>query len=403
MKKLRTNENGAALVVVLLTIALIMLFSTVMLDSILSNAKQTDIAEHHDRATHIAEMGVEFVEQEMAMYVDENGFELDADYLNNLTEYLKRQINNVTIDENHSGRYFELDLEEGESIEPQDPLKLSITGHDDNFSETITVQFGVSSGIPPVDEWDDEEFPSPPESPDQHYEGNQEWDHKNCPEDSNDTYYVEGGADFKNCNLETGDFYSTSQITTENKGSLLVKGTGVFTGVDINNQSKVTIYENAYIGSQLTSYNNPESEFLVCGNAKFDQGIEYRGDFKVRGHVVSDQLVRYENNTAYIGQDAIFKDGLDLKNSDLYVGGDLTIKTSHDKEGFENNLGGNFYVSGDFSLETPYDDEPVTVNPDGDLIHDLSEAPQFPECEDAPPLSSTGDSGLDVSIGDSEY
>lgn len=58
MRKLIHNENAAALIMVLLTIALIMLFSTVMMNNILSNAKQNNVIEHHNRATHIAEMGV---------------------------------------------------------------------------------------------------------------------------------------------------------------------------------------------------------------------------------------------------------------------------------------------------------------------------------------------------------
>ncbi|GEL78140.1 hypothetical protein [Tenuibacillus multivorans] len=399
------NERGAALIVVLLTIAFIMLFSTVIMNNILTNAKQNDILAHHNRATHLAEMGSTFARDQIMTYLSENELEVTEAFFDDMQQKIEANISAITVDEEYPYRYFALgDSFIYEETDKGARLNIEITGHDGDFSDRIRITLHLSKGDS-VDDWLDESdtFPDPPADPDYSYEDGVGWKdtgNSECPSDPDGTYYVNGSASVA-CDIETGDFYTDGGLETANQGSLVVNGTGVFNGVEVNNKSSVTVKEDAYINAPLSSQNNPNSEFLVCGNARFKQGIDYRGIFSVRGYVVSDERVIFSQNPVNIGSDTILKEGLELNGTNLNVNGHLTIHIDTDVQTFDNNLGGNINLTGDLILYTPIQDEPI-INPDGNSFNYTSEVPEFPGCEGVPPTNLGGSEPI-VDLEDSEY
>ncbi|TFB13901.1 hypothetical protein E3U55_15165 [Filobacillus milosensis] len=394
------NEQGAALVVVLLTIALIMLFSTVMMNSILSNAKQNDITEQNYRSTHLAEMGATFIKDRVIEYMRNNEFEATDDYFSSMQSFVESEISGVTVDREFPERSFEITADF--TFEENDRgalLNTEVTGHDENISNPIQVTLQLISGEESVDDWEDnsETFPDPPAEPDYVYEEDVTWKKNDCPDDEDGSYYVKGDATF-NCEATVGDYYSEGNVkVSKSHNNLTVNGTAVFMGVEINNKTRVKIHENAFINKTLTSENNPNSEFLVCGNARFKEGINYRGQFGVRGYVISDGPVNFENNPAKIGNDTIFKDGLNIKNTSLDVGGNLTVYTNQTNI---STFGGTINVAGDLTIYEKGQSEPI-INPDWQSINYTDSGPDFPECEGIDyPSGSGGDPSVDLDNAD---
>lgn len=401
MKNHFYNERGAALIMVLLTIALIMLFSTVMMNSILSNAKQNDVINHHNRATHIAEMGATYVEEQFKNYLRENDVELTEDGLRTMVADTQAKIDQVEIDPEYPDRFFELDSEfTYEDTSEGSMVSVNIVGHDENFNQDITLMFNLENGEVPIDDWesDSDNFPPPPKDPEYYYDEDVSWKN-DCPSETESTYVITGSLDTQNCpESEIGNLYLDGQLTVKSS-NLVVNGTAVLSGVDITTLSQVMIKGNAYINSTLTSENNPNSEFLACGHARFKERIDYKGNFGVRGYVITDKEAEFSHNPVVFGHDAILKKGLILNGTDLEVDGDLSIKTDETLDSFHTSLGGELFVSGDIIIHTSDPDSPFT-NPDKSGFHNGANVnASFPECEDAPPLEQTSEPVVEVEDG----
>ncbi|PKR76937.1 hypothetical protein CEY16_14115 [Halalkalibacillus sediminis] len=402
------NQQGAALVVVLMTIALIMIFTTVMMNSILSSAKQNQIIESNYRSTHLAEMGARYIHHNILIYVKENDYDHPQD-LSNMQQFVENKISSVTVDENHEDRTFEL-IGDISSEDNGDSIRIlyTVAGHDGDFTEELNITLSLDLGDGSVgssDEWDEvsETFPDPPENPDHTFDEQQDWSKKDCPTDENGSYYLDQGGTVDKCDMTTGDFYSNGDLVIEgnDKSSLTINGTGVFQGVGINNKTNLQINGNAFINAKLTSQNNPNSQYLSCGSSRFKGGIDYRGEFSVKMYMISDGFARFESNPALIGEDAVFKQGLELKNTYVRTGGDLTIHISESVDDFLNGV--NLYVGGDLTLIEHNDN--TTINPNHSNVTYITEAqyPEFPACEGVEIPSSGGGSDPSADLVDGQY
>ncbi|MGP4071712.1 hypothetical protein ACTWQB_04065 [Piscibacillus sp. B03] len=401
MKNNFNNERGAALIMVLLTIALIMLFSTVMMNSILSNAKQNDVMDHHNRATHIAEMGATYVKEQFKIFLEETDVRLNEDGISTMVADTQTKIEQVEIDPDHPDRYFELDSDfTYENTSEGSKVSVNIIGHDDEFSEDITLTFNLKKGEVPIDDWesDSETPPSPPSDPDYYYDEDVSWKNS-CPIDGDSTYVIKGNFDTKNCSDgEIEDLFLDGQLTVKSS-DLTVNGTAVLNGVDITTLSKLIIKGNAYINSVLTSENNPNSQFLACGHARFKETVDYKGNFGVRGYVIADKEMIFSNNPVVFGNDAILKGGLMLDGTDLEVDGDLTIHSDRTIDHLHTGLGGDIFASGDITVHTPDQDSPFK-NPDIQSFHPGADVTAtFPDCHDAPPLEQTSEPVVEIEDG----
>ncbi|WP_054754407.1 hypothetical protein [Piscibacillus salipiscarius] len=213
------------------------------------------------------------------------------------------------------------------------------------------------------------------------------------------TYVITGSLDTKNCgDAEIGSLFLNGPLTVKSS-SLIVNGTAVLNSIEINTLTQAIIKGNAYINSTLTSGNNPNSLFLACGHARFKQKIDYKGNFSVRGYVITDDDVIFSHNPVVFGSDAILKNGLILHGTDLTVDGNLTIYVNTSSEEFSHTqFGGDIYVSGDLIIKT--EDGETIVNPAGNSFHTNADVQtSFPECENAPPLETTSEPVVTIEDG----
>ncbi len=388
-----------------MTVVLIMIFATTIMSSILTTAKQNDIIQTDYQATHIAEMGAYFIRQEMIAYIKENDIDLeDQDYFDSMEVYLNNQIDEVEVDPEDSSIFFE--LEDGIDVtidESTANITATVIGYSRDYQRDLQLSLSIESGEMPPEDWDEEseEPPPPPEAPDQEYEEEQNWSGDDCTTDSDQSFYFKDGATISCDNMETGDFYVDNQFSMQNNSSLTINGVGVFQGIDVSNLSTVTIYGDAYIDTQLTSGNNPNSEFLACGHSRFSQGIDYQGSFAVRGYSIVDGPAYFKNNNGLIrlGNDTEFKDGLTLDNADLHAGGHLTIMHNEtiDAISYLNGIGGNILIAGDLTIINGNGVE--ETNPPSNAVNYNYEEPDFPECEGV----ELGEFDPDVSLDDGQY
>lgn len=408
MKKYINNENGAALVIALLTITLIMLFATVMMSNILSSAKQNDIIESKERASHIAEMGATYVKDQVIQFFENN----HSENLSGLNAYLSR-LGTIFVDEEHRDRYFKLEpFPDGNYYELVNAnsnelfLRFSILGQDEKQTKIIKILLEVTLGEENVEDW--EQFSTTPPPPPNPNDGNVCYtlDCENIKQSS--VHLTENTTiDNRYRNLETGYFYAEKLITTQNNINVLINGNGVFLeGLDINNLTRILVKGHAFLYSQLTSANNPNSEFYSCGNARFTEGINYHGQFGVKMKTISDGLVKFENRTASFGDEAIFYNGLQLSGATVYAGANLHIYIDSDVNTFLTTLGGTIHLTGNLYIYEYGSNEPI-VNPEHQKILYNQPAPTFSHlsmsCDgvDVPNIGSS--SGVSADFLESEY
>ncbi|SEQ49506.1 hypothetical protein [Piscibacillus halophilus] len=402
MEQWKREEKGAALIIVLMTIVLIMLFSIAMMSSILSNAKQNHVMKQSNRSTHIAEMGATYIQHQFVRYLEENDVELNEDTIQHMISETILHVDSVVVDEEHPERFFELSPNAEVTPTPEgSKISVNVIGYDSEFQEELSLVFNIKNREIPIDEWIDESEtpPPPPEDPDYHYENSVKWkkNRTECPQEPDSSYYLSDSLAV-NCDAIVGNLYTEGLVNVKSS-SLTVNGRAVLNGLDISTLSKVLIKGNAYINSELTSTNNPNSELLVCGHTRFKEKIDYRGHFAVRGYVVADNQITFSHNPAQFGHDAILYNGLNLKGTNLTVDGDLTIFTDLDVQSFHNQLGGDLYVAGDLIIYSSDDSEPI-INPEGEAFHTgVNVDVTFPECDDAPPLESSSEFVVDLEDG----
>nr|WP_289038746.1 hypothetical protein [uncultured Allobacillus sp.] len=363
--KIVSNNNGAALLMVLIVISLIMFFSTVIMNSILTQGKQNKIIAEDYRAVHLAELGTDFTQLKLAEFVDDEDFESTNEkfYFDDLFNMLNEEAKDFTVDEDFPERKFMISKDDRKksSYEMTDDganVFLKVTGVDDETEKDIYVtyrlRFATSGGsLDDVDDWDSvsDEFPSPPENSDHDCSGNL----NGCDAEEGETVYIgEGETEIKNNELTTGDFYSDGKISVSANAKLTILGSGVFNGVYINpsKHTEVLIRDHAYFNSQLVLKSNKHGMFNACGSARFKQGFDYGGQFGVRQHLISDEPAYFDQATASVGGDALFKQGVFFhkNNGSLQVGGDVTIYVNQDPQKYFNSISNRLSVIGDLTI-----------------------------------------------------
>ncbi|MGM8216319.1 hypothetical protein ACLIA0_12180 [Bacillaceae bacterium W0354] len=379
------NEKGAALVVVLLTIALIMLFATVMMSNILSSAKQNEIIESDYRATHITEMGTKYMRQKVINFLETNSFSFnDADSLQRLNQYLSN-IGRVQVDDEHPGRFFELNSYENGLFYKlvgyegrTGSINLLVNGYDDTFQKEIEVTLSIRTGgggRETIDDWEEySNTPPPPPDP----SAGQVCYSLNCDDIENSSVHLRDEQTINNKydGLRTKDFYAEEEITTKNNINLTVDGNAVFLEeLEMNNFTKLLILGNAFIYDDFSSENNPNSEFLSCGYGRFKEDVEYKGKFGVRNKAIFDEEVDFSNAVVYFGDDVVFKDEIELKNTTLTIGGNITVYVD-EANSFLSDLNGTINITGNLYIYEEDRREPI-VNPNHHKINYNQPAPDF--------------------------
>ncbi len=405
-KKYLSNENGAALVLVLIVIALVMFFSTVIMNSILTQAKHNQVSETDYRAVHLAEMGAEFTQTKLSEYVQENDFDpsLEMFYFSDLFDVLERESSQFVVDDEYPDRGFVVtqDSRQNTSYEmTEDGAKVfvEITGKDGDREKDLYLTFNVrfangGSGDGSVDDWErgSETFPELPSDPDP------------------DTEYVDSdGKEYKNVwDLTTGDYYADGNIHIAQNSDITILGIGVFNeGMSFkgNPHTRVLVRDHAYFNKPLTWESNKHPTFIGCGSARFKNGLDYGAQFGVRQHFIADGPVYFDKERVYIGEDAIFYDGLYFNHNKgiLEVGGNVTIYVDGDpRHYFDQHIKGKIEHVGDLTIHGNGDS---ITNPHGTKQISHLSNPTYAEPCDAYPLpeiegGGNGDAGADLVDGE---
>ncbi|WP_411954904.1 hypothetical protein ACKXGF_03635 [Alkalibacillus sp. S2W] len=404
MTRYINQERGAILVVVLLTIVFMMFFATVMMNSVLSTANQNEIIETNYRATHVAEMGATFIEKEIAQYIEENEFSTDRSTLNNLENHLTDQISQVTIDEDRPDVEYMID--EGFTVENtggQEVLMMTVGGYDGDVSQSLTLRFSVSMGSEGPDSlegWDEESntVPNKPENPDQVINESVDLKKKNCIENGQSVILNDGGS--IKCSPTFNDLYVNNNLSFGNNDTLTVEGQAKFDSLDMTGLSQVFIKRNAHFEGALTSGNNPNSEFLACGNVRLKDRTNYKGGYKVNHYTVSDDLFFNEKGPVIFGDDTLLKNGILLDGSTVTANNDLTIKHNRTQSAvnYLNTVDGSINMAGgDLVIENANGD--ISTNPDSNNVNYGAQPNLIPECDGIEPPNSGEDSnGSDTSV-----
>ncbi|MET3683128.1 hypothetical protein ABID56_001219 [Alkalibacillus flavidus] len=404
------EERGAILVVVLLTIVFMMFFATVMMNSVLTTAKQNNVIEENYRATHVAEMGAIFVEDQIQQYVEQNDLSTDSSSLNDLETYLNQQIANVTIDEDQPEvEYF---IEEGFTVTSDGDsqmLSLKVNGQDENANQIITLTFALSSGsgADSLESWNEESntVPNRPENPDETYPRPVDLKKKNCIQNSQ-TVVLESGGNIK-CSPSFNELYVNDDLSFGNNDTLTVEQNAKFESLDMTGLSKVLIKGHAHFEGELTSGNNPNSNFIACGNVRLKGGADYQGGYQVNHYTVADELFYNKQGPVIFGDDTLLKSGLSLDNTSATANGDLTIQHDGTQSAstYLNTIGGNIKMAGGtLTIENANGDQ-VTQPNSNNVNYDVQPA-SIPDCEGVEPPTSgggQGDSNTSVSLDDIDY
>ncbi|MDQ0351991.1 hypothetical protein J2R98_001823 [Alkalibacillus filiformis] len=400
------NNQGAVLIIVLLTVVLIMLFSTVMMNSVMTTANQNEVIEANYRATHVVEMGATFVQHTLVDYLDENGYENDESYIQELEATIIEKVDTVVIDPDHPNTSFEISEPfEFDAYDNFSRIYIVLTGYDSNYEQelTLTVNIGGSSGS--SEDWEEVSSspPPPPEDADEEYDESQTWKNNNCEDLSNSSIYLKDGGSIQ-CDITTQDLYVEGDFDISNNNSLTVTGNATFDDVDISGLSQLFVHGHTHFTSVLSSDNNPNSEYLSCGNSRFHEGVDYRGEFRVNMHTISDNTFSVNNGSVQFGGDALLLNGLELDNAPLHAGGDLIIE--HDQQldaaSYLANIQEELTISnGDLIIVNGLGEE--TINPDSHYVTYEAEPPTFPECDDITIPSFGDEDDFEVILDDIQY
>ncbi|GEN46818.1 hypothetical protein [Alkalibacillus haloalkaliphilus] len=400
------NNHGAVLIIVLLTVVLIMLFSTVMMNSVMTTAKQNEVIEANYRATHVVEMGATFVQHTLADYFGENGFETSDSYLQELESTINEKVDKVEIDPDYPNTTFEIsEAFEYEHNENFSRIMIVLTGYDSNYEQDLTLTFTIGGSSDRSDKWEDVSSspPPPPEDADEEYDEQQTWKNNNCEDLSDSSVYLKDGGSIQ-CNMTTQDLYVEGDFDISSSNSLTVTGNATFDDVDISGLSQLFIHGHAHFTSVLSSENNPNSEYLSCGNSRFHDGVEYRGEFKVNMHTISDNTFSLDNGSVQFGGDTLLLNGLELSNASLHAGGDLIIEHNEqlDAANYLANIQGDITMSdGDLIILNADGDE--ALNPESSSVTYEAEPPTFPECDDVTIPSFGDEDDFEVILDDIQY
>lgn len=256
------NEQGAALVLVLVTIVVIGIFSTVLIAQITNTTKQVSLTKKDIQTTHIAEMGMKYFRSRMVQiynsFQSNNNHDFEAAYT-----YVEENVGQAF--PNNEQNQFEMPLSNAKQsskfrihdvsfakniMDKKIIISYRSTGHVRDYTrtlqETIVLTLQGDSGLEELEDLD----PATDESYTEH-QTESECTVKQTKGNKEITY--EGNQWF-NCSETDTDF-------TSNLDNVTITGTAYFSGdVSIGNKSTIYVEGDAYIEELITFSNSSHTE-----------------------------------------------------------------------------------------------------------------------------------------------
>lgn len=287
MKDKFNNESGAALVLVLLSIFLIMIFGAVLASQINSSGMQVKNSQHNVQAEALAVMGQEFfIESVKASKISDNPLNFIESQWENSFER--------TVDTEKQYKVELLGTDTKESDETV--LTYRSKGVSFGIEEIITGEISLNSSSDVKDDWRQEIIDQLPN--DTSVFNNVICDDKNpgngnkndCNINSGGDVYLEGrfySNGGKDRSVVGGDFWVDGSINLIGGSSINVNGFAYFdqTSLYMNGNTAVSINGNAYFDLNYVDIKNND-RITVKGNALFNSPeslTEYHDVFCISG------------------------------------------------------------------------------------------------------------------------
>lgn len=328
------QERGSTLVIVLLTLTLLMTVGLVIINHSLTTAKQSKQTESVNRATHLAEMGVIYVQKSIEQYVKTNPPQGDlSQYVTDMFTEIEQQISNIQVDSKHPSRQFQLKNVDVNIDQDQGIVKaaVKINGKDERKEKELTAMFKISSlndtpteNPPTKDDWLNnssdywlEESPDDwitepiayPEKPKSGETFNEWIDWKEKQENFDDNLILNNGGRIQNSDLSTWDFYGNNWIEVKNT---------------ILNLDGVTVLNNGgyFKNSELTAVELYSKNFI-----ELDHSL-----LTINGLSVFNNSAKLENSELST-ENFYIRNWLDMKNSELFINGFAILNNGGEAKG----------------------------------------------------------------------
>ncbi|RBW71583.1 pilus assembly PilX N-terminal domain-containing protein [Bacillus taeanensis] len=298
------NQQGAALVIVLITITVFTIVGATVMSSTLNTTKQTIITEENIQGTHLAEMGVDYYKAKIEKSL------IQLNNLNNIQQEIQK-----AMDYNSD---FSFKIENIVMTETSLPTKdiLEITFDSKGYKEekqigkTIKGSIYLKKPFNPSDEESPgesaENFPRPPTT-------YTERTSNNIGNQAEETITTDTRVD-GNLNLETrnnlnvyADLYVDGKTILYNDSKLFIHETGFFNGkMELKNSSQLTVHNDGYFNEGLELKN--DGIITIKGNAYFYNLIQQMLTVYNSGQIIIDgdaYFYNSESNFADIKSNAI--------------------------------------------------------------------------------------------------
>ncbi len=380
------NEQGSSLLIVLLTIALISIFSVTIVSVALSGANQFQRNETRLQSTNIAEMGIiytqnkiiEFIGDHSSLSIDQFKESFDATftgeqvYINDESYFILSGFTTSLSEVVNNGQLMIITFKSLGYIAEKDTTR-EIRG---SFSLQFQSGGGGGNHDQPYDDRDDFskiQPPAPPvlSPPDLTYVHNQSSSGGNCHYPSS-TQFTQTHNIRTDCSVD-GDAIFNQYTTINNGDSLTVNGSLQLDRAFIMNQnSELTVLEDAIFKGYTNFLNNSEisigrdgffsghvdlnqnAEVLIQGNAHFNQSLAVlqNAELTIYNDAIFERYVHFYNNSeTEIYGNARFNNGFDISNNGtLYVCGNFIVSNWVDFGG-----GDTLTVGGSARFESGFD------------------------------------------------
>ncbi|MBM6619761.1 hypothetical protein [Bacillus suaedaesalsae] len=352
---MKINEQGSTLIITLLTIVVILIFSSVLINTTLNSAAQINKTEQDIQATHLAEMGVSYFHEAIKTEINrmkEEGIPLSVA---NVTEMVNRIVNNeIVIEEGYS---FLLKLEDTRPYYDSQLKEIviayqsiGIIKESERIERVITDRKKLSGKLVRVGNG---ELP-PPQNPDgEPFNSKNEFDHLfaltvrpvTMPPGSlnfddhvvqtSEKKYENSVRFTKQLKLKSGasqyvrdEFLVESHLELESPSTLTIGGNAQFDGkADIKSRSNVEIGKSLFVNNELLL--DSPSTLTVGGAAEFDRKLDVKSGSSLT--VTEFLLVNGETlidspSTINVGGNARLLHKLDVKKGSTFkVGNNLYV------------------------------------------------------------------------------
>ncbi|MCP8617930.1 hypothetical protein [Salirhabdus salicampi] len=362
VKKLQ-EERGYTLALSLFAVVIISLFGVVIASSAITTAKQSHQMDKIYRTTHIAEMGVTYVEDRVRDYIDEHPPEPKTtlsknnirNYIDTMLSEIDAYVNGVTIDEQYPERKFQ--LLHDYTISVSDDLNeaivtVSVRGIDGDKEKDLTATIMLVDLLSDIDvrRFDHNHLEPPNFLEEEDYDWQEHnWSNMTGEETKGketetieyETYdedvNVYSDAELSYYNIEVNNLNVEGQTSVTQESNLKVNGDANFNNnVTLSQNSSIMIDGHCFVeGIFKTQQDNKkgqgegEPKFTVCGNVKFYKKVDFNGNYmEIGGNAVFEEKFNLTNGSYRTGRSTYLKKGLliDAGNSSKFqVGEDLYI------------------------------------------------------------------------------